>query len=82
MKKESKRKLYLSLWIIVGILLGVIIAGVVELTYLNFKNSTNFIFIIIYLVMIFTGIITGRWIGPKAWKKIYIDGIRGKKYLN
>jgi len=81
MKKESKKKLYLVLWIIMGILFGILVSGIIELTYIKLGYTTSYLFLATYAAMIIAGIFLGLWTGPKAWQKIYVEGVRGKKYI-
>jgi|GEM_PF-1592949 len=81
MKNESKRTLYLSLWIVTGLLLGILFGGLIEYEYL-ILDVTVLSKVFIYTSAILTGIVFGFWIGPKAWKKIYVDGARGQKYIS
>jgi len=79
MKKENKKKLYLGLWIITGLLLGLLAGGLVEYEYLTLNASYSLS--TLYGITIVVGGIFGVWAGPVAWKKIYVDGARGKKYI-
>ncbi len=81
MKKGLKKKIYLILWVVTGILSGVLVAGIIELNYINQSDTTNYMFFVVYSLMILIGVMLGLWVGPKAWQKIYIEGKRGKKYI-
>jgi hypothetical protein len=53
-----------------------------ELAYLRlFDGEPTLWFGLIYLATIVAGYLFGRWAGPIAWRKIYVEGLRGKKYL-
>lgn len=80
MKKENKKRLYLTLWVITGVLLAILIGGLIEMLYLYY-DITNAPVIAIDSLLLISGILFGIWIGPKAWKRIYVDGARGKKYV-
>lgn len=70
MKTKNKRTLYLVLWVVTGILLGILTGGLIEYEYLYF-DITEVPHIAIYSLAVLTGIVFGFWIGPKAWKRVY-----------
>jgi hypothetical protein len=80
MKTSNRKQLYLALWVLAGILLGVLIGGLIEYIYLISDTITISNYIIYGLSVLF-GIIFGIWAGPIGWRKIYIEGARGKKYV-
>jgi Mg/Co/Ni transporter MgtE len=80
MSNELKLHIYRDLWILAGFLLGLLVGGIVEIMILNF-NTIDFPIYYIYGPTMFVGVFFGLWVGPVAWKKIYIDGARGKKYI-
>lgn len=80
MKSKGKRIVYLLLWVFTGLLLGILIGGLIEYEYL-YLNITDVPRLAIYGIAVLTGIVFGLWVGPKAWKRIYVDGARGKKYV-
>jgi Na+-translocating ferredoxin:NAD+ oxidoreductase RnfD subunit len=78
--KELKKAVYIMLWAVLGALFAICIGGLVEfISYLAFSELT--LEAVLYGSMIFLGIISGFVIGPYAWKMVYIDGKRGKKYV-
>jgi len=80
LNNKLKKKIYLILWVITGILFGFLIGNLIELGWLYLAWGTN-LPLWIYVVTILLGTIFGFWAGPKAWQKIYIEGARGKKYI-
>ncbi len=72
-----KKIIYQSLWIVTGVLLGALIAGIAFI-------AAGFVFAYIlffYIPFSIAGAIFGWWVGPIAWKKVYVEGARGKKYV-
>lgn len=80
MKKENKKQLYLALWIMTGILLGVLFGSLIELAYLYNGAIEIAPRLATYGFTVLAGVIFGVWIGPLAWEKVYVDGARDKKY--
>lgn len=70
MNSGTKRNIYLVLWVIAGILLGILVGGLIEYEYLYF-DVTEVPQVAIYSIAILTGVALGVWIGPKSWKKVY-----------
>jgi hypothetical protein len=82
MEAELKRRVYLVCWLVLGALLGTLIGELLEyFTVVQAHNEVMENRTIIYLSLVFGGILLGYILGPKAWKKIYVEGIRGKKYV-
>jgi len=75
-----KKFIYEELWIITGILLGTLAGGLIEYGFL-LAGATTFSVYYLYLPPMTIGFVFGIWVGPIFWKKIYIDGVRGKKYI-
>ena len=96
MDPKVKKKVYILLWIITGAMLAVIVHGSIEIPVLLWANRGRqwhaFLGINDYLqfrvidlwvgaVELILGMAFGFWIGKIAWRKVYIEGIRGKKYI-
>jgi hypothetical protein len=81
MTKKNKEKTYKTLWLFTGALLGLLVSALLELLYLRVGGVFTLWLLVGHLLFIILGVLFGRWAGPVAWKKIYIDGVRGKKYL-
>jgi hypothetical protein len=81
MKTNDKRRLYLLLWLLTGLLLGILVGGLLEYIWLYYDMDTDMVRLGIYSLTIVTGLIFGYIVGPKAWKMIYVNGARGKKYV-
>jgi drug/metabolite transporter (DMT)-like permease len=79
-KNETKKAIYVILWGVLGGLLAIVIAGLVEFISYRMTDTLN-VEVVLYATMIFVGVIAGFFIGPVAWHKIYVEGIRGKKYI-
>jgi hypothetical protein len=75
-----KKFIYEELWIVTGILLGVLVGGLAELALLS-ANTLTFSRYYVYGPAVLAGFILGFWVGPIAWRKIYIEGVRGQKYV-
>lgn len=58
-------------------MLGSLIAG---LSFLISKADLEVVYNF-YVPLAFAGAAFGWWIGPIAWCKIYVEGVRGKKYV-
>lgn len=80
MNAKTKEFVYLVLWIITGILFGILLAGLIEL-FSYWDQSQLSLTFVLYGIMITFGIFIGLVAGPLAWKMIYIDGKRGQKYV-
>ena len=81
-QKETgmKKFIYEELWLITGVLLGVLVGGLIEYTLLS-TNLLTFSRYYIYLPTMIAGYVLGMWLGPVAWRKIYVEGTRGQKYV-
>jgi carbon starvation protein CstA len=79
-KAEIKKAFYIMLWGALGVLFAIVIAGIVEVMSYRIVNRLD-IEVVLFATMIFVGIITGLAIAPIAWRKIYVEGARGKKYI-
>jgi hypothetical protein len=77
---NQKQLLYLFLWLVAGGMLGFLIAGVIELKSLIIFGELT-LQSVLYGIMITEGVILGLMVGPVAWRKIYVEGARGEKYL-
>jgi len=75
-----KKFIYEELWLMLGITTGFLVGGILEyflLIYLSLDFSKYFI----YFPTMAIGFGLGMWLGPIAWRKIYVEGVRGKKYV-
>ena len=81
MNKKTKESVYKILWLVTGALFGLLVGALIELLFLKLGGAPTIWFGLVYLATIGGGFVFGRWAGPVAWKKIYIDGVRGKKYV-
>ncbi|MDD5693348.1 MAG: hypothetical protein WC437_00835 [Patescibacteria group bacterium] len=77
---SKKKILYLVLWVIASILLAILAAGIIELISYSLVDRLS-LTAVLYGTLITQGIILGLMVGPIAWKMIYVDGVRGKKYV-
>jgi hypothetical protein len=80
MKNKLKKIIYLVLWVVAGILFAVVISGVIEIFSLWIYGRLESR-VVLYGAMVVIGIMVGLILGPIAWQKIYIEGLRGKKYV-
>lgn len=94
MKAKNKKIIYITCWGIVGFLLSFIIHAIIEIPvlFLLMKNFDKFglglswndwylIHHILSVIIAVLGIILGVKAGFIAFRKIYIEGVRGKKYM-
>jgi len=79
-KREVKKAVYIVSWGMLGILFAIVIAGVVEIMSYRIANELD-VEVILFGSMMIIGLIAGLCVGPIAWRKIYVEGLRGKKYL-
>ena len=75
-----KKFIYEELWIITGVLLGTLVGSGIEYGFI-LAGATTFSVYYLYLPPMAIGFVFGLWVGPIAWRKIYIEGVRGKKYV-
>ena len=80
MQIETKKIIYYVSWVITGVLLAVLAAGMIELASYAFVDYLS-LTAVLYGILITIGLIFGLIIGPIAWEKIYVQGARGKKYV-
>jgi len=91
---KNKKTLYITLWVITGIMISFIIHGLIEIPILSLltkdfeKYSLGIawegwlaIHLVLSVLLFLLGILAGLLIGLKAWDMIYVKGVRGKKYL-
>ena len=80
---NSKRAVYLIASTILGILLGVIACGLLEIKYLSLvPNSFNDDYIRLQIfqgIILILGAISGFFVGKFWWRKIYVERVWIKK---
>jgi len=96
MNPKLKKTIYILLWLILGLMLGIIIHGAIEIPllpwanrggewhpFLGIKDYAQFKVIDLWMgvIEVVLGIALGFLAGNIAWRKIYIEGVRGKKYI-
>jgi hypothetical protein len=80
MNTKMKKTTYLVLWVITGVLFAILVGAIIEgMSYWVLDRLS--LTAVLYGVLVTIGFFAGIIIGPKAWKMIYIDGARGKKYV-
>lgn len=81
--KKTKRLTYLALFDFFGAELGAFIALAAWCISCAIKDSWTIDCTWYGAIgtLIAMGTVFGFWAGPVAWQKIYIEGIRGKKYI-
>mgnify|MGYP001421920207 CR=1 FL=1 len=81
MDAKTKKRIYIGLWAMLGVMLGFLAGELVEYFFFTeqFEGFEHRIFF--YTLLILAGIVLGLWLGPIAWRKIYVEGARGKKYV-
>jgi hypothetical protein len=94
--QSKKRFFYLVMWIILGLLMAMIVHGMIEIPILAWANRggqwNSFLWFSDYstfwlwdawslLPELVLGGYLGYFFGKKAWQKIYVEGVRGKKYI-
>lgn len=78
--KNMKQITYLVLWVITGILFMVTLGEIIEFVSLELYGALN-LTVVLYGIMIAQGVVLGLICGSVAWRKIYVEGVRGKKYI-
>ncbi len=58
----------------------VTLGGIIEFVSLELYGALN-LTAVLYGIMIAQGVVLGIVLGPLAWHKIYVEGVRGKKYI-
>lgn len=81
MDSADKKRLYLGLWLVLGGFAGLLSGELLEWYSLGLHNEVLENKSLSYAILILVGVGIGIWVGPIAWKKIYVDGVRGKKYV-
>jgi len=80
---NSKRAVYLTTSTILGILLGAIVAGLVEIKYFslapNLFNDGCTRLQILQSIILILGAIGGFFVGKFWWRKIYVERVWIKK---
>lgn len=81
MSARDKRIIYIALWVVMNLLIAIVICLTIEAVMLNYcctMPDNRFYF---YSVLMGLGGVSALIFAPIAWKKIYVDGVRGKKYV-
>jgi hypothetical protein len=80
MNTTTKKYVYLGVWLVLGGMLGFLLSEFTELLFI-YKNEQfeNRVEIYGLIILAFVGI--AAILGPIAWRKIYVEGLRGKKYV-
>lgn len=81
MKAGDKKAIYILFWVIMNVLIAIFISLVIELILQSYSCSMTEDRYTVYMVLGLIGAVTGLILAPIAWKKIYIDGLLGKKYV-
>lgn len=80
MKNKVKKTVYLALSAVASVLIMLSLGIAYEWkAIVLFGELTPEM--VLYGVLGIVGLITGLAFGSIAWKKIYIEGVRGKKYI-
>ena len=80
---NSKKIAYLALWYPAGLMLGFLIASVYQLVvevYFTQVDPLTYA-LCVYSVFCTLGLVLGAFCGPIAWRKIYVEGLRGQRYI-
>ena len=83
-----KKFVYIILWVILGLVLSFVAHAIIEILYLRWANNNNVVIhwvlngdcaLPLWLIIILPilGIIVGLWCGFVAWRKIYVEHVRG-----
>ena len=83
-----KKAIYIVLFVFLGFILSMILHSVVEIIYLNWADKNDVVvnwtlnqscslpmWLIVLLLVL--GIVFGVWFGIIAWRKIYVQKVRG-----
>lgn len=81
MKANDKKAIYIGLWVFTNVLMAVLIGLSIELILTKYNCVLTPGRIYGYIALVVMGILIGLILAPIAWRKIYIEGLRGKKYV-
>jgi len=80
MKNKTKKITYLVLWVILGVMVTATLGGIIELVSIWIYGQLE-LNVVFYGTLVIVGMLIGLICGPLAWQKIYVEGLRGKKYV-
>jgi len=83
-----KKAFYIVLWVFLGFILSMILHSFIEIIYLNWAdkndvainwtlNSSCALPLWLIILLLVLGIVFGTWLGVIAWRKIYVEKVRG-----
>jgi hypothetical protein len=77
---SAKEIAYVVLWGLTGMLVALLAGGIIELLSYWMIDRLS-LTAVLYGILISQGLVFGLVVGPIAWKKVYLEGARGKKYV-
>ena len=81
MNRKTKKIIYRILWVATGALSSTLIIGLISLVMIYNNIVGDWIVGLYFLLLLFAGILFGLICGRIAWNKVYVEGIRGSKYV-
>ncbi len=81
MKSRDKKIIYIVLWVVMNALIAILICLSIEAMLLNYCCSMLASRFYVYIPLFVIAIISSLVLAPIAWRKIYIEGAKGKKYI-
>ncbi len=81
MNHKTKKFVYRMLWIATGALTATALVGLISLVMITNNIQGDWVVALYFLVLLLAGILVGLICGRIAWHKVYVEGVRGDKYV-
>ncbi len=81
MNHKTKKFVYRMLWIATGALTATVLVGLISLVMIYNNIQGDWVVALYFLVLLLAGILVGLICGRIAWHKVYVEGVRGEKYV-
>ncbi len=81
MSHKTKNFVYRMLWVAVGALLSTVLIGLISMVMIYNNLQGDWVLALYFLVLLLAGVLVGLICGRIAWHKVYVEGVRGEKYV-
>lgn len=81
MSHKTKKFVYRLLWIATGALTSTVLIGLISLLMIYNNIEGDWVIALYFLVLLLAGVLLGLICGRIAWHKVYVEGVRGEKYV-
>ena len=81
MSHKTKHLVYRMLWIATGALTATVVVGLISLVMVYNNIQGDWVVALYFLVLLMAGVLLGVICGRIAWNKVYVEGVRGDKYV-